>query len=122
MGENQRKGNGSAEEQGHNGKEPLSGKNGVHRLAGKVAVIRGPGRGIEQAPADKYGTESAKGVSCDISADRAQETVQLCVSGGGEATGFQMDVRDKASIARVVEEVVAKYGRVDCLVNNAGIV
>src|SRR6185503_18164511 len=92
------------------------------RLADKVAIITGAGSGIGQATAVKFGKEGAKVVSCDISADRAQETAQLVNAGGGEAIGFQMDVRDKASIARMVEAVIEKYGRVDCLVNNAGIV
>jgi 3-oxoacyl-[acyl-carrier protein] reductase len=99
-----------------------NGNDAAHRLAGKVAIITGAGRGIGQATAIKFGKEGAKVISCDINADRAQETAQLVTSDGGEASGFQMDVRDKASIARVVEAVVAKYGRVDCLVNNAGIV
>jgi 3-oxoacyl-[acyl-carrier protein] reductase len=99
-----------------------NGNGAAHRLAGKVAIITGAGRGIGQATAVKFGKEGAKVISCDINADRAQETAQLVTSGGGEAIGFQMDVRDKASIARVVEAVIAKYGRVDCLVNNAGIV
>jgi 3-oxoacyl-[acyl-carrier protein] reductase len=121
MGEKQRKSNGGTEEQGHNGKGRVNG-NGVYRLAGKVAIITGAGRGIGQATAVKFGKEGAKVVSCDINADLAQETAQLVTADGGEAMGYQMDVRDKASIARVVEQVVAKYGRVDCLVNNAGIV
>src|SRR5262245_38306428 len=106
MGEKLRK-NGNTGDNGHNGKEPA---NGVHRLAGKVAIITGAGSGIGQATAVKFGKEGAVVISCDISPDRAQETAQLVTAGGGEATGFQMDVRDKASIARVVEEVVKKYG------------
>ena len=101
-----------------------SGANGhaIMRLSGKVAIITGAGGGIGQATAVKFGKEGAKVVSCDINADRAQETAQLVTAEGGEATGYPMDVRDKESIARVVDAVVEKYGRVDCLVNNAGIV
>ena len=94
----------------------------VRPLEGRRALITGAGSGIGQATAVKFGKEGAKVVSCDINADRAQETAELVTADGGEATGYPMDVRDKQSIARVVEAVVAKYGRVDCLVNNAGIV
>jgi 3-oxoacyl-[acyl-carrier protein] reductase len=120
MAEKPRNGNGKSR---HNG-EGVEGGNGhsIMRLSGKVAIITGAGSGIGQATAVKFGKEGAKVVSCDINADRAQETAQLVTADGGEAMGYQMDVRDKESIARVVEAVIAKYGRVDCLVNNAGIV
>jgi len=92
------------------------------RLRDKVAIITGAGRGIGQATALKFGREGAKVAVCDINADLAQEAAGLVVAEGGDAAGFQVDVRDKASISRMVEEVVARYGRIDCLVNNAGIV
>ena len=120
MAEKPRNGNGKSR---HNG-EGVEGGNGhsIMRLSGKVAIITGAGSGIGQATAVKFGNEGAKVVSCDINADRAQETAQLVTADGGEAMGYQMDVRDKESIARVVDAVIARYGRVDCLVNNAGIV
>lgn len=92
------------------------------RLAGKVAIITGAGRGIGHATSLKFGAEGAIVIACDINADRAQQTARDVAESGAEAMGFQMDVRDTASIARMVEAVVRKYGRIDCLVNNAGIV
>lgn len=92
------------------------------RLRDKVAIITGAGRGIGHATALKFGREGAKVVACDINADLAQEAAEQVVAAGGEATGFQVDVRDKASISRMVEAVLARHGRIDCLVNNAGIV
>ncbi len=92
------------------------------RLAGKVAIITGAGRGIGKATAVKFGREGAKVVACDISADLAQQTAQEVGAAGGESIGLQIDVRDKASLTRMVEAVVTRYGRIDCLVNNAGIV
>src|SRR5262245_36465389 len=118
MADKPRNGNGK----GKNGHSAGGNGSTIMRLAGKVAIITGAGRGIGQATAVKFGKEGATVVACDINADLAQETAQLVISDGGEAAGYPMDVRDKASIARVVEAVVAKYGRVDCLVNNAGIV
>src|SRR5262245_49947828 len=96
--------------------------NGHRRLTDKVSIITGSGRGIGKATAVKFGKEGAKVISCDINADLAQETGQEVMGGGGEAMGLQIDVRDPASLTRMVEAVVARYGRIDCLVNNAGIV
>jgi len=103
------------------------GKNGnghatAMRLAGKVAIITGAGRGIGHATSLKFGHEGAKVVACDINADQAQQTAQDVIGAGGEALGCQIDVRDPPSIARMVNTVIKKYGRIDCLVNNAGIV
>ena len=101
-----------------------NGKNGhsSQRLAGKVAIITGAGRGIGHATSLKFGAEGAIVIACDINADQAQQTAKDVIEIGADAMGFPVDVRDTASIARMVEAVVRKYGRIDCLVNNAGIV
>ena len=85
-----------------------------------TVIITGAGIGIGHATALKFGREGAKVAACDINADLAQEAACQVVAQGGEAAGFQVDVRDKASISRMVEAVVARYGRIDCLINNAG--
>lgn len=92
------------------------------RLADKVAIITGGGSGIGQATAIKFAREGAKVVVGDLAIERADETAKKITENGGEATAIRIDVRDKASIVRMVEAVIAKYGRIDCLVNNAGIV
>jgi 3-oxoacyl-[acyl-carrier protein] reductase len=112
--------NGSGKGNGANG----SGSNGhsTPRLAGKVAIITGAGRGIGYATALKFGREGAVVIACDINADQAQQAARDVAEADGEAMGFQIDVRDPGSLATMVEAVVGRYGRIDCLVNNAGIV
>ncbi|MFZ5556753.1 MAG: 3-oxoacyl-ACP reductase FabG [Pseudomonadota bacterium] len=92
------------------------------KLAGKVCVITGAGRGIGRATAVKFAGEGAKVVVCDVSPEWIDEAINEIREMGGEAVGFYVDVRDRSTVASMVEQVVAKYGRIDCLVNNAGIV
>jgi 3-oxoacyl-[acyl-carrier protein] reductase len=92
------------------------------RLTGKVSIITGAGQGIGRATAVKFAKEGAKVAVCDINMTTVDETVRLVRDAGGEAAGFRVDVTDKDSIAEMVEGVMAKWGRVDTLVNNAGIV
>jgi 3-oxoacyl-[acyl-carrier protein] reductase len=92
------------------------------RLQDKVAIITGAGRGIGQATAVKFATEGAKVVVCDLSPEWIEETVRMCKETRGDAFGFVADVRDIKSLESMVEVTLAKWGRVDCLVNNAGIV
>jgi 3-oxoacyl-[acyl-carrier protein] reductase len=92
------------------------------RLKDKVSIITGAGRGIGQATAIKFAKEGAKVVVCDLSPEWIEETVSTIKVSGGEAVGFVVDVRDKTTIEAMVKTVVGKYGRIDCLVNNAGIV
>jgi len=123
MAEKRRNGNGSGN--GH-GKSNGNGINGnghaAMRLAGKVSIITGAGRGIGYATALKFGREGATVITCDINADQAQQAARDVAEAGGEAMGFRIDVRDPDSLTSMVEQVVARYGRIDCLVNNAGIV
>ncbi|MGH9929926.1 MAG: 3-oxoacyl-[acyl-carrier-protein] reductase [Pyrinomonadaceae bacterium] len=92
------------------------------RLPNKVSIITGAGRGIGRATAIKFAKEGAKVVVCDLTPEWIDETVQAIQAAGGEAAGFMVDVRDKTSIENMVKTVMEKYGRIDCLVNNAGIV
>jgi 3-oxoacyl-[acyl-carrier protein] reductase len=92
------------------------------KLQDKVAIITGAGRGIGQATAVKFVTEGAKVVVCDLSPESVEETLALCKETRGEAMGYSADVRDIKSLKGMVAATVAKWGRVDCLVNNAGIV
>jgi len=92
------------------------------RLKDNVAIITGAGQGIGQATAVKFAKEGAKVAVCDINKASVNGTVRVITDGGGRALGFVVDVTDKDSIARMVEGVMARWGRIDTLVNNAGIV
>ncbi len=92
------------------------------RLKDKVAIITGSARGIGQATALKFAAEGARVVVCDLDRKAVDEVVAQITTSGGQAVGFTLNVTDKASIAAMVKGVTDKYGRVDVLVNNAGIV
>jgi len=92
------------------------------RLHDKVSIITGSGRGIGQATAIKFAKEGAKVIVCDVTPEWIDETVAQIKASGGEAIGFYVDVRDLESINKMVVAVMAKYGRIDTMVNNAGIV
>jgi 3-oxoacyl-[acyl-carrier protein] reductase len=96
--------------------------NGSLRLQGKVSIITGGGQGIGRATSVKFAKEGAKVAVCDINMTAVAETLAEIRSIGGEALGFQVDVTDKESIARMVENVMFAWQRIDTLVNNAGIV
>ncbi len=92
------------------------------RLKDKVAIITGAGRGIGQATAVKFAREGAKVVVCDLTQESIAETVKLCEEIGAPTLGCVANVTDMKSLQAMVKETVAKFGRIDCLVNNAGIV
>lgn len=92
------------------------------RLVDKVSIITGAGSGIGQATAIKFAQEGAKVAVCDINEAAAHKVAKDINDSGGEALPFHVDVTDKDTIARMVEGVMARWGRIDTLVNNAGIV
>jgi 3-oxoacyl-[acyl-carrier protein] reductase len=92
------------------------------RLIDKVSIITGAGSGIGHATAAKFAREGAKVAVCDINEAAAHKVAKEINDDGGEAIHFHVDVTDKESIARMVEGVMARWGRIDTLVNNAGIV
>lgn len=92
------------------------------RLKDKVSIITGAGRGIGQATALKFAREGAIVIVCDVGQTSVDETVAAITADGGTADGFVVDVTKRAQIDAMVEAVMAKHGRIDTLVNNAGIV
>jgi len=92
------------------------------KLTGKVAVITGGARGIGHSTAVKFASEGAKVAVCDINPELTQVTLGEIRASGGEAEGFSVDVTNRQEIAAMVKGVMAKWGRIDCVVNNAGIV
>jgi acetoacetyl-CoA reductase len=92
-------------------------------IAGAVVVITGASRGIGRAIAEELGHEGAR-VVVDYakSKEAADELVaKLHQSGLPEAMAIQADVSDATEAAKLIEETVARFGRIDVLVNNAGI-
>ena len=92
------------------------------RLKSKVSIITGSARGIGQATAFKFAREGSKVVVCDLTPELIEETVAAIRSAGGEAIGCIVDVRDIQTIRKMVDETLSTFGRIDVLVNNAGIV
>ena len=92
------------------------------RLKDKVAIVTGAGSGIGEATAIKFAQEGARVAVCDINVAACEKVVKSIAAAGGTAMAVHLDVTDKASVAAMVEGVMQAWGRVDTLVNNAGIV
>ncbi|MDW5418150.1 beta-ketoacyl-ACP reductase [Iodobacter sp. CM08] len=92
------------------------------RLKDKVAIITGSASGIGQATAVKFAAEGAKVVVCDVNQSGIDSVVSGLVVSGAVAVGYVVDVTNKTQIAEMVAAVKAQFGRIDVLVNNAGIV
>lgn len=90
-------------------------------LEGKVAVITGGGSGIGQAIAKVFGAQGATVCVMDVNEAAAAKTAEEISSAGGIVLFQQCDVADHAQTATVVNKFVAKFGKIDILVNCAGI-
>jgi 3-oxoacyl-[acyl-carrier protein] reductase len=91
------------------------------RLQDKVSLITGAGQGIGRATAEKFAQEGAVVIVCDLKQAAVDAVVQAIQSSGGRAEGHVMNVTDRAGIDAVVAAVIQRHGRLDVLVNNAGI-
>ena len=89
-------------------------------LENKVAFVSGAGSGIGRAVAEAYAREGAKVIVSDINVEHGQETVKIISENGGEAFFIKGDSSSASDNQRVVQETVAKYGRLDIACNNAG--
>lgn len=91
------------------------------RFAGRVAVVTGAAQGIGAATARRLSAEGARVAVVDLDVERARRTADEIAGAGGEASGIGCDVTDGAAVSAMIDGVVEAYGRLDVLVNNAGI-
>jgi NAD(P)-dependent dehydrogenase (short-subunit alcohol dehydrogenase family) len=91
------------------------------RLKDKVCIITGAGSGMGRVACEIFAREGAKVAVWEIVAESGEETAARVRAAGGEATFFPCDVADEASVRAAVAATVARYGGVDVLYNNAGI-
>ena len=91
------------------------------RLKDKVAIITGAGRGIGQATARRFAAEGAHVVVADIELEVAKMVAEQITSLGRQALAVKVDVTDRHSVDSMVAMAKGEFGRVDILINNAGI-
>lgn len=91
------------------------------RLRGKVAIVTGGATGIGEAICHKFAREGATVVVCGLPSDPVDDVVESIRARGHEAVAFKGDVADPGSAQACVETTVERFGRVDVLVNNAGV-
>lgn len=93
----------------------------MFELKGKVALVTGARRGMGKAHALALARQGAKVIVTDMEKGECQKVVEEIKAQGGEALGFKMDVTNKSEVDQVIAETVQQFGRLDILINNAGI-
>ncbi len=91
----------------------------MDRLKDKVAIVTGSTSGIGTGIAKMFGAEGAKVVVCGRNVERGQAVVDAIESAGGEAFFHTMDLTQPETVDTLFADVVAKWGKIDVLVNNA---
>jgi NAD(P)-dependent dehydrogenase (short-subunit alcohol dehydrogenase family) len=92
------------------------------RFEGRVALVTGGNSGIGEATAVRLASEGAPVAIVARDRARGHELVKQIGDTGGEAAFFEADVTGEQAVKRMVDEVMERFGRIDVLVNNAGII
>ena len=90
-------------------------------LQRKTAIITGGGSGIGKAIAELFASQQAEVFILELNKATADETVSSIIKKGGKATAFAVNVSDQSQVKEVISKVAQKVGRIDILVNSAGI-
>ena len=90
-------------------------------LKDKVALVTGGGRGVGRSVAIAYAEQGAKVVIASRTAEELARTERLISDIGGHVLAIQMDITDDAEVAKLCDRILAEYGRLDVLVNNAAV-
>jgi len=91
-------------------------------FSGDVAVVVGAATGIGRGTAIAFGKAGACVAVCDFNEEKGKETVKLALEAGAQKASFyKVNVTDAETIKAAKEQIMADYGRVDCLFHNAGV-
>ncbi len=90
-------------------------------IAGRGALVTGAASGMGRATAHLFADEGAQVAVTDVGKEAVERVVDEITSAGGKARGWVMNVADADEVARVIPEIAAAFGRLDIVVNNAGI-
>lgn len=90
------------------------------RLEGKAAIVTGGASGFGRGIAARFAKEGAAVAIADLNEAAARETAQAIVASGGRAIGLKADVSNGGDVAAMVNDAHAEFGRIDIVVNNAG--
>ncbi len=90
-------------------------------FSGRVVVVTGGASGLGAAYARRFARDGARLALLDVDGEKAAALAAELEGGGGQALGLGCDVRDEAACTRAIEAVIARFGGIDVLVNNAGI-
>lgn len=93
----------------------------MERLSGKVAVVTGGAKGIGKATSMRFAEEGAHVAVTDVDESAGADVVDEILEEGGEAAFWRLDVADATNVERVFHEIGERWGKIDVLVNNAGI-
>lgn len=91
------------------------------RFTDKVVLVTGAASGMGVYEAKAFAKEGAKVVVADVNAEGAKATAKEIAADGGEAIGIGVDLTNAEQLQSMVDDVLAHFGRIDVLVNNAGV-
>lgn len=90
-------------------------------LSGHVAIVTGASRGLGKAMAETLGSAGARVACVARNEEKLANTVKTIVDNGGQATACPCDVTDRVKVDELVDHIADEWGRLDIVVNNAGI-
>lgn len=93
----------------------------MKKLEGMVAIVTGAARGIGAAIAKRLAADGANVAVCDLNQEWCEETVKEIEALGSKAKAYGVNVADSAQVDACVKSVIADFGKIDIMVNNAGI-
>jgi NAD(P)-dependent dehydrogenase (short-subunit alcohol dehydrogenase family) len=93
----------------------------MERFENAVAIVTGGAMGLGEALCEELGRRGATVVVADIDGDAAREVAGRLQESGAPAVAVRVDVSDEAEVAQLTERTVAEFGRIDYMINNAGI-
>lgn len=93
----------------------------MSNVNGKVIVVTGGGQGLGAAICRCLAADGATVIPVDVKAENLKKITEEITTAGGVAEGFTMNVADASNVSDVIEQIIDRFGRIDAVINNAGI-